>query len=241
MRITTTYAITFFLLLSFSGQAQQFLTGKIYKNESKEILVSVSIHNITHQHYDLSEENGSYRIQAMPGDRVIFSMVGYRVDTMVVTDNMLSGDYPVYLEPKAQTLQAVTVGSLSNYQLDSMARRNEYSWIYDHGNPPRLERDRKGADGVGVTIDLFRNASAADKQRERLKKRLVKEEQEYYVDFRYSREYIARLTHLQGDSLQKFVTLYRPSYDFCRKAAQVDILVFISDSFKKFKNGEHPN
>ena len=241
MRTTTIYALLFFLLLSFNGHAQQFLTGKIFKNGSTEILVSVSIHNITHQHFDLSEENGSYRIQAMPGDRVIFTMIGYRADTLTVTDDMLSGDYPVYLEPKAQTLQAVTVGSLSNYQLDSMARRNEYSWIYDHGKTPLFERDRKGADGVGVNIELFRNASAADKQRERLKKRLLKEEQEYYVDSRYSREYIARLTHLQGDSLQKFVTLYRPSYDFCRKAATVDILVFISDSFKKFKNGDHSN
>jgi len=229
------------MLLSFSGHAQQFLTGKLFKKESTEILVSVSIHNITHQHYDLSEENGSYRIQAMPGDRVIFTMVGYKADTLTVTTEMLSGDYPIYLEPKAQTLQAFTVGSLSNYQLDSMARRNEYSWIYDHGSSPRVERDRKGADGVGVSIDLFRNASSGDKMRERLKKRLTKEEQEYYVDFRYPREYIARLTRLQGDSLQKFVTQYRPSYDYCRKAATVDILVFISDNIKKFRKGERPD
>jgi hypothetical protein len=238
---TTIYAILFFMLLSLSGNAQQFLTGKLFKKESTEFLVSVSIHNITHQHYDLSEENGSYRIQAMPGDRVIFTMIGYRADTLTVTSEMLSGDYPVYLEPKAQTLQAVTVGSLSNYQLDSMARRNEYSWIYDHGKSPRLERDRKGADGVGVSIDLFRNASNGDQMRERLRKRLLKEEQEYYIDFRYPREYIARLTHLHGDSLQKFVTQYRPSYDYCRKAATVDILVFISDNIKKFRKGERPD
>jgi hypothetical protein len=240
MRITIC-AILFLLLFSFSGKSQQFLTGKVFKKESTEVLVSVSIYNISRRLHDLSEENGSYRIQVAPGERVIFSSVGYRADTIAVTDDMLSGDYPVYLEPKAQTLQAVTVGSLSNYQLDSMARRNEYSWIYDHGNVNRLERDRKGADGVGVSIDLFKNASSIDKQRERLKKRLLKEEQEYYVDFRYPREYIARLTHLQGDSLQKFVTSYRPSYDYCRKAATVDILVFISDSIKKFRKGERPD
>jgi hypothetical protein len=237
----TSYLILFLLLLSFSGWSQQFLTGKVLKKESTEVLVSVSIHNITHQHYDLSEETGIYRIQVMPGDRVIFSMIGYRSDTLTVTGDMLAGDYPVYLEPRAQTLQSVTVGSLSNYQLDSTARRQEYSWIYDHGNVSRVERDRKGGDGVGVSIDLFRNGSSGDKMRERLKKRLVKEEQEYYVDSRYSREYISRLTRLQGDSLQKFVTRYRPSYDYCRKAATVDILVFISDNIKKFRKGELPD
>lgn len=238
---TTICPILFLLLLSFSGQCQQFLTGKVLKKESTEVLVSVSIHNITRSHYDLSEESGKYRIQVMPGDRVIFSMVGYITDTLTITDTMLSGDYPVYLEPKMQTLQAVTVGSLSNYQMDSIARRGEYSWIFDHGNVGRFEKDRKGADGVGVTIDLFKNGSSADKQREKLKKRLIKEEEQYYVDSRYNREYISRLTHLQGDSLQKFVALYRPSYDFCRKAATVDILVFISDNIKKFRKGERPD
>ncbi|MES1161138.1 MAG: hypothetical protein ABUM51_10300, partial [Bacteroidota bacterium] len=97
---TTIYAILFFMMLSISGHAQQFLTGKLFKKESTEFLVSVSIHNLTHQHYDLSEENGSYRIQAMPGDRVVFTMIGFRADTLTVTGEMLSGDYPIYLEPQ---------------------------------------------------------------------------------------------------------------------------------------------
>jgi len=57
---------------------------------------------------------------------------------------MMAGDYPIYMEPKIQTLKAVEVGSLSNYQLDSLARREEYSWVFDHGNPPRIERKRSG-------------------------------------------------------------------------------------------------
>ncbi len=240
MRITIC-AILFLLLFSFRGQSQQFLTGKVYKKESTEALVSVSVYNISRRLHELSEESGSYRIQVAPGERVIFSSVGYLADTLTVTADMLSGAYEVYLEPKVQTLQAVTVGSQSNYQVDSIARRNEYSWVYDHGNVARLEKDRKGGDGVGANIDLFKKGSSADQQRERLKKRLIKEEQEYYIDSRYNKEYIARLTHLQGDSLVKFVAQYRPTYDFCRKAAPVDILVFISDNIKKFRKGERPD
>ena len=238
---TTICAILFLLLFSFKGQSQQFLTGKVYKKETTEVLVSVSIYNISRRLHELSEESGSYRVQVAPGERVIFSSVGYQADTLTVTPDMLLGTYPVYLEPKVQTLQSVTVGSQSNYQVDSIARRNEYSWVYDHGSVARLEKDRKGADGVGANIDLFKKGSSADQQRERLKKRLIKEEQEYYIDSRYNKEYIARLTHLQGDSLVKFVAQYRPTYDYCRKAATVDILVFISDNIKKFRKGERPD
>jgi hypothetical protein len=236
------YTILLLLLLfcSAGGWAQQFLTGTVRKQESTETLASVSIHNTTGQRYDLSEENGSYRMQAAPGDRVIFSSVGYKPDTVIITTTMLGGDYPVYLEPRAQTLQSFRVGQLSNYQLDSLARREEYSWIYDHGEQKLVNKERKG-DGVGVGIALFRHTSSIDQQRERLKKRLMKEEEDLFVDSRYSRDYVIKLTHLGGDSLSRFMRDFRPTYDYCRKAATVDILIFINDSFKKFMRHERPD
>jgi hypothetical protein len=236
----TSYLIIAFLLFSCPGFAQHFLTGKVLKKDSKEFLVSVSIENKSQRRHDLSDERGTYRIQSAQGDVLIFSHVGYTSDTIVVDTSMQAGDYPVYLEPRAQTLKAVEVGSLSNYQLDSMARREEYSWVYGHGNPPRLERKRSG-DGVGVSLDIFRNASREDKDREKLKKRLMREEEDYYIDFRCSREYISRLTKLKGDSLQQFMMHFRPTYEYCRKAATVDILVFVNDSYKKFMKRDEQN
>lgn len=221
------------------ARAQQFLTGKIYKANSTEHLISVSIHNITQQRYDLSEEDGSYRIQAAPGDHISFSSVGYKADTVTVTASLLTAAYPVYLDVRAQTLQAVRVGQFSNYQLDSIDRRKEYAWVYEHDNSPRVAKDRQGADGVGVTLNIFRNTSSAAKQRIRLEKRLEKEEEEYYVDSRYNKDYVAKITKLKGDSLMEFMRRYRPSYEYCRRAANVDILVYISDSYKQYMKGDN--
>jgi predicted metal-dependent HD superfamily phosphohydrolase len=67
---------------------------------------------------------------------------------VTVTASILTYAYPVYLEIRPQTLQAVRV-EYNNYQLDSMDRRKEYAWVYDNGNTPRFEQDRKG-DGVGL-------------------------------------------------------------------------------------------
>src|SRR5689334_22523521 len=100
--ITLLFALCVLGFLRVSGQ--QFLTGKIYKANSTEHLVSVSIHNITQQRYDLSEEDGSYRIQVAPGDHVSFSSVGYKADTITITAAMLTAAYPVYLDIRAQTL-----------------------------------------------------------------------------------------------------------------------------------------
>ncbi|HET6256875.1 MAG TPA: hypothetical protein VFE32_22580 [Puia sp.] len=229
------YIFYLFVLLLCGGvtaNAQQFLTGKVYVKGSSDTLISVSIHNITEQRYDLSDEDGSYRIQAAPGDHISFSSVGHKTDTITVTASILTADYPVYLEIRPQTLQAVRV-EYNNYQLDSMDRRKEYSWVYDHGNTPRLDPARKG-DGVGVNMNIFRHSGSPEKQRERLEKRLLKEEEDYYVDFRYNKDYVARITHLKGDSLKAFMKKYRPSYEYCRKAATVDILVYINDCYKQF-------
>jgi hypothetical protein len=227
------------LLFALPVSAQQFLTGKVFKKNSTEFLQSVSIHNITEQRYDLSEEDGSYRIQAAPGDHISFSSVGYKADTITVTASLLTADCPIYLDIRAQTLQAVRVGEFSNYQLDSMDRRKEYAWVYDHDNTPKIARDRQGADGVGVTFNVFRNTNSAAKQRILLEKRLEKEEQDFYVDSRYNKDYVMKITHLKGDSLKEFMQRYRPSYDYCRKAANVDILIYINDSYKQYMKGDN--
>jgi hypothetical protein len=232
------YVIVLLLLGSLQGWGQQFLTGKVFKKNSTEFLISVSIHNITAQRYDLSEENGSYRIQAAPGDHIAFSSVGYMADTLTVTASLLTADCPIYLDIRPQTLQAVRVGEFSNYQLDSMDRRKEYAWVYDHDNTEHIAKDRQGADGVGVTLNIFRNSGSAAHQRVHLRKRLEKEEEDYYVDSRYNKDYVAKITHLKDDSLLQFMRRYRPSYDYCRKAANVDILVYISDSYKQYMKPE---
>jgi hypothetical protein len=201
------------------------------------MLSSVSIYNQTLRTHKLSDEEGNYRIIAQPGDIVIFSCVGYHADTIAVSANMFGAEFPILLELRPVALQAVTVSSLSNYQLDSLERRQIYSWIYEQEPQPVVEHQRQG-DGVGVELNVIPHGSSEVRQRLQLKKRILREEQVHYVNFRFSAEYITRLTHLEGDSLQQFMAQYRPTYDFCRKAANVDILVYISDSFKKFKNRE---
>ncbi|HWK02487.1 MAG TPA: carboxypeptidase-like regulatory domain-containing protein [Puia sp.] len=226
-----------FMLPGFTGFAQQFLTGKVRKKENLEILSSVSIYNQTERTHKLSDEEGNYRIMVEPGDIVIFSCVGYHADTITVSAKILGAEFPILLDLRPVSLQAVTVGSLSNYQLDSLERRQVYSWIYEQEPQPVVERQRQG-DGVGVELNVIPHGSSEVRQRLQLKKRILREEQQHYVNFRFSADYISRLTHLENDSLKQFMVRYRPTYDFCRKAANVDILVYINDSFKKFKNRE---
>ncbi|MBN8854044.1 MAG: hypothetical protein BGO55_06620 [Sphingobacteriales bacterium 50-39] len=224
----------FFLLPAFAGFGQTFLIGTVHKRENQEILSSVNIFNKTQRKHRLSDEQGNYRIEAQAGDSVIFSFVGFRADTFRITSTMLAAKFPVLMDLRPVSLETVTVSGLSNYQVDSLERRQIYSWIYEQEPQPVVERQRQG-DGVGVELNVIPHGSSEVRQRLRLKKRIIKEEEKYYVDFRFSPEYVSHLTHLQGDSLAQFMSRYRPTYDFCRKAVSVDMLVYVNDCFKEFR------
>src|SRR5882762_1545988 len=109
-----TYLLLFLLPCS-AGFAQQFLTGKVRKKENGEILSSVNVYNQTLRTHKLSDEEGNYRIIVQPGDIVIFSCVGYHADTIAVSAKMLGAEFPILLDLRPVSLQAVTVSSLSNY------------------------------------------------------------------------------------------------------------------------------
>jgi hypothetical protein len=223
-----------FLLPAFAGFGQTSLFGTVHKRENQEALVSVNIFNKTQRRHRLSDEQGNYRIEAQVGDSVIFSFVGFRADTFRITSAMLAAKFPVLMDLRPVSLETVTVRGLSNYQMDSLERRQIYDWIYQQEPQPVVERQRQG-DGVGIELNIIPHGSSEVRQRLRLKKRIIKEEEKYYVDFRFSPEFVSHLTHLQGDSLAQFMSRYRPTYEYCRTAVGPDMLVYVNDSFKDFR------
>jgi len=228
------FCFLLFFLPAFAGFGQTSLFGTVHKRGNQEILSLVNIFNKTQRIHRLSDEQGNYRIKAQAGDSVIFSFVGYRADTIRITSTMLAAEFPILMDIRPVSLETVTVSGLSNYQIDSLERRQIYAWIYEQEPQPVVERQRQG-DGVGVELNVIPHGSSEVRQRLHLKKRIIKEEEKYYVDFRFSPEYVSHLTHLQGDSLAQFMSRYRPAYDFCRKTAGVDMLVYVNDCFKEFR------
>lgn len=196
-------------------------------------MMSVSIMNHTRKKFNVSDMGGNFTIGAEQGDTVLFSSAGYKPDTVIVSAYMLAEPFDIYLEPHILTLAAVQVGSLSNYQMDSLDRWKDYDWLVPKAKIKKVDRERHG-DGVGISFSpQFKTDE--DKQKERLKKRLDQEEQEFYIDFRFSKEYVTRLTHFKGDSLQQYMKTYRPTYSFCRDASSVDMLLYVNDTMKEYK------
>ena len=223
-----------FLLFIFCIEihAQSILKGKIYDGKTDSVITAVNVYNLSTKQSARSDLSGNYSITAAEGHQLVFSVVGYKPDTVVVIYSMLLTQYDETLFQEIITLKNVTV--TSSYQGDSLARRNYYDNMYKQSNITGYNTPQYG---FGVSISPFSYFSSQAKQKRQLKKRLIKEEQEYYVDRSFPKQWVGSVTGLSGDSLTRFMVLYRPSYSFCRKSNREQMLIYVSEKLKEFKKG----
>jgi hypothetical protein len=71
---------------------------------------------------------------------------------------------------------------------------------------------------------------------QRFQDRLVQQEKEKYVDHRFNKGLVRRLTNLTGEELDKFMNAYRPTYEFTLYSSDYDFQAFIKESFKIHTN-----
>jgi hypothetical protein len=212
------------------GQAR--LQGKIFAATTDSIISAVNIFNVNQKMSARSAIDGRYSIPAVEGDRIVFSMIGFRPDTVIVSYQMLLTQYDVVLHPNAISLKEVKV--MSSYQLDSISRRKYYSHIY--AKQPGITGRNRPADGVGIVLSPVSFLSRESRQKRELKKRLARQEQEDFIDHSFPLQWVENLTGLHGDSLRLFVYMYRPSYSFCRKTDREGMLMYVNAKLKEFKN-----
>ena len=70
--------------------------------------------------------------------------------------------------------------------------------------------------------------------------RLVAQEEEKFVDHRFNKALVRRLTALTGRELDSFMTAFRPPYIFAIITNDYDFQLYIKDAFERFKKGLPP-
>ncbi|MFI5131012.1 MAG: hypothetical protein ACHQFX_13510 [Chitinophagales bacterium] len=216
----------------FAGNSQTILKGKIHEAETDSVISAVNIFNLNTKQSARSAADGRYMINATEGDRIIFSIAGFKPDSITVVYWMMLTQYDVVLHKQVILLNPVKV--VSSYQADSLTRRNYYSYIYE--KQAGITGRNTPSSGVGIVLSPLSHFSQESRQKRLLKKRLIREEQEYYIDRCFPAEWVQSVTGLRGDSLSLFMYKYRPTYAFCRKTSREKMLIYVNDKMKDFKH-----
>ncbi|HEV3222734.1 MAG TPA: hypothetical protein VGZ90_07640 [Puia sp.] len=227
---------TIFQFLCAGALAQRQVSGNI--TGDSEILVSATIRNISHLKMNTSDLGGNYKIAAEIGDSLIFSHVGYISDTVVVNSMMFNERLAIELKIKINYLKNIDVDEMAKYRYDSLRRRVDYDYIFQNKNAKPLWDNKLSGDGRGVNFSPIGHWSSHEKQKRRLKERLIRDDREEFIYYKFSHR-VPKLTGLSGDSLITFIYKYKPTYDYCLRATSLDMLVYINDKFILFKKGNY--
>ncbi len=159
----------------------------------------------------------------------------YPVDTI---SNVSSFEVGLHIDVK--WLPEVKVLS-HNYKLDSIQNRRAYAKIFEYKKPGLALSSKSGTyipGGVTVGLDLdalinmfrFRR----NRQLQSFQTRLLKEEQDKYIDHRYSVSLVKQLTLLEDPELESFMTDYRPDYDILQQMNDLELGYYIQLCFKDY-------
>ncbi|MEO6683389.1 MAG: hypothetical protein ABIN48_11270 [Ginsengibacter sp.] len=221
-----------------SVHAQLIVSGTVYDSTKLYVIPNVQVYNSSGS-MTYTDSLGRYKIPSSDSDSISFFYNGkFTVKFPVATMQ----DYQAFdislrvrVNEKYKLLKGVTVFS-NTYRRDSLENRETYSKIFGGSKPGlRSTYDPGGAAGldIGELIGIFQFRK--NKQRLAFQDRLLAEEEDRYVDHRFSSKTIERITGLKSPELEEYKTMYRPSYYFTANSTLAQFYEYILNTSYKFK------
>ncbi|MEO7316362.1 MAG: hypothetical protein ABIW47_14325 [Ginsengibacter sp.] len=227
------------LLLALThSYAQMIVAGTVFDSSKLYVVPNVQVFS-TSGNMGFTDSLGNYKIAAFENDSVSFYYNG-RFTVKFPIAKMK--DYQAFdislrvrVDDKYKLLRGVTVFS-NSYKKDSLENREAYAKVFGSTKPGlRSTYDPGGPAGldIGELVGVFQFRK--NKQRMAFQDRLLTEEEDRYVDFRFSAKNIERITSLKSPELEEYQKLYRPSYYFVSNSTLTQFYEYILNTSYVFK------
>ncbi|WP_183568686.1 hypothetical protein [Mucilaginibacter sp. SP1R1] len=227
------WLLLFLCTLSAKVFAQQkTIDGIVFDKESKDRIAKVNVENTTTGKSVYNTFKGEFKIEAKPGDMLIFTKADHYADTLQVQNN---ASLAVYMKRTAIQLKEVIVrDTMLNPQKQLEATKNDYTKIYGSLNNHDLLSLAPGM-GAGIGIDALYNAfSRSGRNAERLRQIIERDYKQNVIDYRFNRTYVSNITHLKDQQLTDFMQRYRPGYYMVTTASEYDFIVSIRANLRRY-------
>jgi len=244
--LTKRLQFVFILLLLYSGIfAQQrnyhyvTINGTVYDISAKIPIEAVAVIS-TSGKGTITDSLGRYTLTVRTTDSIFFKLLNketirYPVDTIRNMDA-----FNIMIHVRAVELPEVKVRS-RNYRLDSIQNRKDYAKYFDFRKPTLRLSNNPGYNPGGVTVGLdldelinvFRFKRT--KSLEALQKRLIQQEDDKYVDHRFSKQFVRKITKMDSPELENFMQAYRPNFELTKMLNDLELGYYIERCFDQFK------
>ena len=226
------------MLLLSTAMSQSRINGTVYDASRSIPLESVSVVT-TSGRGTMTDSMGRYSIQVIETDSIYFSYLNKPTGKFPVKAIPNIYQFDISLHVPVADLPVVKV-KLPNYRRDSLQNRRDYAKIFNYEKPGISVASGQGGAGVGLDLNEFINMFKFRQNRRMMafKKRLILEEQDKFIDHRFSRAIVKKITGFSTDSLNSFMSLYRPSYEFTQVSNDYEFLEYIKLASIEYRNSE---
>ena len=236
--------ILFYVLLlvpAVQAAAQLPLSGTVYDSTRRNLVEGVQV-LCTCGTMSFTDSTGNYTIYVGEKDSVFFVYNNKPTQFFPVERikdmNSFVIALPLYIPGRYKQLREIIVYG-NNRRQDSIANRIQYERIFNFDKGGLRTGSNPVESGLGAGLDLealinvfrFRyNRSMA-----RFQQRLIKEEQDRYIDYRFNKRIVKQLTNLEeGPLLDAFMQEYRPDYELLTQALDIELYLYIQGAAKEF-------
>jgi hypothetical protein len=228
--------LLFFIILSAAASAQYKVKGTVYDSSRIYRIEAVTVMT-TGGKYAVTDTLGRYEVEVAETDSVWFSYLGKPTPKYAVLKMPDPTRFDIALKLGSGIMQEVRIKSRS-YKMDSIQNRKDYAKIFNYQKVSVESMTSIGPMGAGIDIQELIRLFQFRKNKATLKfqQRLLEQEREKFITHRFNKGVVKRITGLEGEELDKFMLLYRPSFEFTSTTSDYDFQMFIKLAFQKYKS-----
>lgn len=214
--------------------------GYVYDSSRNFPLEAVSVLS-TSGKGTTTNSDGRYIIEVSEKDSIWFSYLGKPTVKFPVLKIVNTYEFDISLQVNIPTLKEVKIKP-KNYKFDSLQNRKDYAKIFNYQKPKLKVVTPQYGVGAGFDLDEIINMFRFKRNRSMasFQKRLLLEEQDKFIDHRFNKALVRRLTLLTDAALDSFMYIYRPSYTFTKMAGDYEFQYYIKEAYYRFRHGIAP-
>jgi len=230
-----------FLFSAMAAAAQTYpIKGMVYDSSRNYPMPYVNVFSSSGA-VTATNSDGVYKIEVTKKDSIWFSYLGKATVKFPVAKILSPLQFDISLQVNVPTLKEVKIKP-KNYHLDSLQNRQDYAKIFDYKKPGIKTVTPQYGVGAGFDLDELINVFRFKRNRSMLsfQRRLLMEEQDKFVDHRFNKALVRRLTLLDGAELDSFMRVFRPSYNFTLLSGDYEFQSYIKNAFARYREGLRP-
>lgn len=212
MKLRYLLTVTAIIFTTAAAHAQ-LLTGTVVETGKNTRLENVFVKDMGSKQVGLSDKSGDFSIRTSLNHTIILSLPGYVSDTLFVVDFK-----PKRIELRQQgiTLEAVTIAE----NRAAFNPETEYPEVYEKSK---------------FALSPSRIFGKESRDARRLKHYFKAETEQRQIDAVFTRTLVSSVVPLKGRDLENFMAMYRPTLSFAKSSTQQSMVVYINDSYRKYK------